>query len=602
MELIRTDLSKCVNCHRCISACPVKYCLNGSNKVNVSVINERCIYCGRCVDACTHGARFFIDDFKKYAQTPHKNLYFIVDSALIASWGNDYKKIITFLKQYFRAKKVYDCSFGAEINAIKLADYIKKKKPKCIISQQCPTVVKYIELYHPELIEYLSPIDSPAMATARYLRVVEKFKGEIAYLGPCISKSFEFTDPNNKNFISYNITFKRIRQIILKRKIDVTKLEDGSFDSIEAERAVSYPNPGGLKDTLDRELKKLPHVRVIQGPILYREYFKELSANLNNDRLVPQVIDALNCDKGCSFGPASLADFSEDEVDAFIWKRTDEQIAKYQLKGNFKRGFKKVRRKISRILFERDFTERKLTFDDRKHGDDELLPYYHDMNKFNQKDFYNCSFCGYNECRGMAIAMLAGLNVKENCHFYLVDRLDAKITKSMDMSKKISHSVDELEEKLSAMKIIFAEISNSFSLTNDALQNVSRANKILTKLSQSFRPIVEAITAISDQTHMLSINSAIEAARAGAAGKGFAVVAQQVDNLSAQTSAEVEKITPMVKDLLNQINETNKRGEMVLKDLESITEVITDFFQTIQGASTIITNLSNESKTLLETT
>ncbi len=57
MEKIETKLENCVNCHRCIAVCPVKYCLDASSGKTVSVNVQDCIFCGRCVDACSHDAR-----------------------------------------------------------------------------------------------------------------------------------------------------------------------------------------------------------------------------------------------------------------------------------------------------------------------------------------------------------------------------------------------------------------------------------------------------------------------------------------------------------------------------------------------------------------
>lgn len=602
MKLVRTDIKKCVNCHRCISVCPVKYCLDASKGDHVEIIEDRCINCGRCIDACTHGARYYVDDFKKFVSTPHPNLIFLCDPSYIASWGIDYKKMIYFLKKYLKARKVYDAGFGAELSAFKLLDYINKKNPKCIISSQDQTVVKYIELYKPDLIEYLAPVDSPAMAMARYLREIEKYKGEIAYLGSSISATSEFNDSKTANYIDYNLTHKRIKQILERRKLDISKFPDDKFDGIEPERGVAISRIGGLKDLLTRD-KNIGHkIKTIQGSIIYEEYFDELLHDIMNNKNIPMIIDVVDIEKGYNFGPGSLNFFSHDEVDTLVKNRIKETHKKHGGVGGFRRKMKKVYSKIKNRSFEREFTKRELDFDEFSFKNEDLNQYYEQMNKREPIDFRNCSFCGYNSCKKMAVAMAGGLNIKENCHFYNVDKLDKKISTSVILSHEVSTSVTQLEDTLKTMKITFAEISNSFSITHDTLRNVSKSNVILTQLSKDFIPIVEAINSISDQTHLLSLNASIEAARAGTAGKGFNVVAQRVDDLSNQTTAEVEKVTPLVKDLLTRIDETNKRGDMVLRDLESIREVINNFFQTIQEISKILKNLSEESKKLIETT
>ncbi len=594
-DLIRINKEKCVNCHRCIAVCPVHYCNDGSDSEQVSINHQDCIYCGRCIDACRHDARSFVDDLDRYLSKPHEDIIFIVAPAVIGSWGPIYKRMIQFLKKQFKAKKVYDVSFGAELVVYKYIEHIKKNKPKCVISQPCPVVVKYIETYKPDLLQYLAPIDSPAMATARYIREIEGFRGEIAFLSPCIAKQYEFSDPNTQNYINYNITFQKLNEYIKKREIPLSSFPEDKFDSIEAERAVAFSRPGGLKETILRELNSSVRVKKIEGEIIYREYFNELSKDIEDNHEVPLIIDVLNCEKGCNFGPGTLHSYTNDQVDSFINKRVLEQSKKYNGEENFKKSFKRILDKLKNNLFERKYTRRLPTFivDDIK--DDELIPIYEQMKKSEPIDFRDCASCGYLTCRNMAIAILKGINVKENCRFYLDKIYKHQLDRVKNLVEKVKVSMDSMGETLNTIKMIFAEVNNSFSVTHDALNSVNKSNVLLSELSNNFNPIVESITAISDQTHLLSLNAAIEAARAGSAGKGFAIVAQEVDKLSTETSSEVEKITPMVKELLDRISKVNERGDMVLKDLNSVKQVFTDFYEAIQKISNIMYDIKNES-------
>ncbi len=64
-RVLDVDASKCVGCHKCISACPIKYCNDGSGEA-VTVIDEMCIGCGACIRACTHDARTYRDDVEQF--------------------------------------------------------------------------------------------------------------------------------------------------------------------------------------------------------------------------------------------------------------------------------------------------------------------------------------------------------------------------------------------------------------------------------------------------------------------------------------------------------------------------------------------------------
>ena len=594
MDLITVDKDKCVNCNRCIAVCPVKYC-NNATGLYVTVDNTTCIQCGACIEACTHEARGYKDDFEKFLSKPHDNLVFICDPAHIASWGSDYKKVIHFLKNYLKAKKVYDVSFGAEITVMKYIEVIEKKKLKCVISQPCPSIVKYIEMYKPKLLEYLVPVDSPAMAMARYLREFKNFKGEIAFLSPCIAKANEISDRNTNNYINYNITHQKIVEYMKNRRLDLSTLTEDKFDEFEPERAAAFSRPGGLKETVLRELNIPLNIRKIEGSIVYDEYFNELQKNIEENKHTPLIVDVLNCEKGCSFGPAALKRFTQDEVDFFINERIKDLQKKHGGVANFEKKYKKLKEQLKNNPFERKYTRKSIDFAFEGVKDSDIEKIYIEMKKIKPSDFKNCRSCGYRGCKEMAIAIKIGLNKKENCYFYVNADMDSKSMILEELSVKIRKTIADMDDKITTIKMIFAEINNSFSITHDTIVNVNKSNETLVKLSQNFTPIVDAITDISDQTHLLSLNAAIEAARAGSAGKGFAIVAHEVDKLSSQTAEEVEKITPMVKDLIQKINQINTRGEVVIQDLDGVRAAYEKFFETIQTVSFLMKELSDES-------
>jgi iron only hydrogenase large subunit-like protein len=593
MELVKIDPEKCVNCHKCIAVCPVKLCNDASSNEHVSIVHEGCIFCGQCIEACDHEARYFEDDFEDFVSNSHKEVAFIVAPAVAASWGDDYKKIITFLKKQLKADFVYDVSFGAELTVIKYEEYIRNNKPKCVIAQPCPAVVRYLELYRQDLLKYLAPVDSPAMATARYLRDFTGFTGEIAFLGPCIAKSAEFKDPNTNNYINYNLTYKNLDRYITSKGFDLSSFADSDFDSFEAERAVVFCRPGGLKETVMRDLDlEQTKIRKIEGPIIYSEYLHELSNNIRANRPVPLIVDILNCEKGCCFGPAALHSLSQDEVDDVLNRRVSEQQKKYVSVNNFMKQRTKLIQEVENNPFERRYSRKSYKNTEIVVSQEQIEDSYKKMGKSEARDFLNCGHCGYNTCEEMAKAICLGINNVDNCMFTIEKRLRKEQKERGEWIAMLNSTLSRIKDDVDSIKAIFAEINNSFSLTRDAMGNVKVSNDDLLKVAENFTPIVSAITDISDQTHLLSVNASIEAARAGEVGAGFAIVAHEVDKLSEQTAVEVEKVTPMVSDLIERINQINDKGNIVIDDLNNVSEVYSNFYEIMETISVNIDKLS----------
>ncbi|MBP5707207.1 MAG: hypothetical protein J6W76_07965, partial [Spirochaetales bacterium] len=380
-----------------------------------------------------------------------------------------------------------------------------------------------------------------------------------------------------------------------ERRVDIRNLADSKYDSFDAETAVNFSRPGGLKECILREINIPLKIRKIEGSIIFEEYFDELLADLNANKIVPLVVDVLNCEKGCNFGPASLKNHTLDEVDYFINQRIEAQKKIFGTEAKFRKKIESIKKELEGNPFERQYAKKTKEFNPELIKDEDLDKIYAEMHKSQERDFKNCSACGYKDCRDMATAIFGGLNKKENCVYYMNDLLHNRSDKLQNMSSKIATTISDINEKIKSVQKIFDQINQGFSATSNTLSGGNDDNANLVQLSQNFAPIVDAITEISDQTHLLSLNASIEAARAGVAGKGFAIVAHEVDKLSSETAEEVEKITPMVKELIDKINQSSQRGLTVLSDLASMKNCYEEFASTMTTLSSIIEDLAEES-------
>jgi methyl-accepting chemotaxis protein len=102
--------------------------------------------------------------------------------------------------------------------------------------------------------------------------------------------------------------------------------------------------------------------------------------------------------------------------------------------------------------------------------------------------------------------------------------------------------------------VVVRKTIDSIAEVNDVIYNAADVMKKLGDSSNEISNVVELIEEIADQTNLLALNAAIEAARAGEQGRGFAVVADEVKKLSERTSAAIKNVAEMIRRIQSDSN------------------------------------------------
>jgi len=153
---------------------------------------------------------------------------------------------------------------------------------------------------------------------------------------------------------------------------------------------------------------------------------------------------------------------------------------------------------------------------------------------------------------------------------------------------EISSQAQQNSENASEASQLAASVRTSAQDGNEQMNQMLKAMEDLNDSSGQISKIIKVIDEIAFQTNLLSLNAAVEAARAGVHGKGFAVVAEEVRNLAQRSAKAAKETTELIE---GSVTKTQYGTQMAHATHEALGEIIngikrvTDFIEEINSAS-----------------
>jgi len=167
---------------------------------------------------------------------------------------------------------------------------------------------------------------------------------------------------------------------------------------------------------------------------------------------------------------------------------------------------------------------------------------------------------------------------------------------SRETEKEAEQGLQATRDNIAQMRLTVAEV-------NRAAEETSGLNQV----GEQIHKIIASITDIADQTNLLALNAAIEAARAGEQGRGFAVVADEVRNLATRTSRETQEITKIITEFTGQVSATMRTMERIVERVHGgeqktlqTAQIIETMVESVRGTSSASLRISEASSAQMD--
>lgn len=153
-------------------------------------------------------------------------------------------------------------------------------------------------------------------------------------------------------------------------------------------------------------------------------------------------------------------------------------------------------------------------------------------------------------------------------------------------AKRVSDNISETKKLADEGKEIIQSLQESSESVYDAMKDTSQKIDVFYKQIEEVKQVSDYITAIANQTQILSLNASIEAARSGENGKGFEVIAKEISALSILTKKSNEQINEVLKGLSVEI-------DVIVGATKNVVEYINQQYKVVEDTKEIFNTIND---------
>ena len=426
MSVIGLKKANCKNCYKCLKVCPVK----SIRVVNeqAQIIDDDCLLCGTCLANCPQNAKTLtssLDQVKEMLASGEKVAVSLAPSFLCSF------ALVKPGQMAAAVKKLGFCAVsetaqGAAYVTAQYHDLMVENKMKNIITTCCPSINRLIELYHPEVVEYMAPVVSPMIASARLIKQALGKGVKVVFVGPCIAKIDEAADIRHDTDVDAVLTFEDIEQWFREEGIVPGQCEDASFLNASSKILRMYPVTSGILESLkargDCNNYRMITVDGIQECIA-------LFSSMAKGELDHCFVEVNACKGGCVNGPAK----TKGEETRFRAALDVENYAREDA-GDYPAVDEEI--PMGKRFFDRSRHE-------KLPDEDTIRSILAKIGKESPEQELNCGACGYNSCREKAIAVYLNKAELTMCVPYMKERAESLSNYVLSETPNITIMVDD---------------------------------------------------------------------------------------------------------------------------------------------------------------